>query len=186
VFAARWQDDVLVHKEASTAATVEGHITNLLIPTFGRLAMGDLDSERAQKFLNSLVRRISPKTVKNVWATLRMMWKSAVAWKYVTGELHVELPKSRKLRMRCYTIQEVKRILANTEGAERMFFWLAAEAGLRAGELIALRASDIDLDKLSVEVAKQFGMGRSTTPKAKQVLGVFVFLRSWVPILRSI
>jgi hypothetical protein len=29
------------------------------------------------------------------------MWNSAVAWKYVTGELRIELPKARKLRMRC-------------------------------------------------------------------------------------
>jgi integrase len=167
VFAARWQGDVLVHKEASTAASVNGHINNLLIPTFGRLAMGDLDSERAQRFLNGLVGRVSPKTVKNIWATLRMMWNSAVAWRYVAGELHVELPKSRKLRMRCYTIQEVKRILANTSGEDQIFFWLAAEAGLRVGEEIALRVGDVDLDKLCIEVSKAIWNGKEHNPKSE-------------------
>jgi integrase len=61
------------------------------------------------------------------------MWNSALAWKYVSGELRVTLPQSRKFRMRYYTVEEVKRILANTQGANRMFFWLAAETGLRAG-----------------------------------------------------
>jgi len=165
VFAGRWQDDVLPHKKASTAATVKGHINNSLIPAFGKLAMGDLDSELVQKFLNGLVGQVSPKTVRNVWTTLRIMWNSAAAWKYVTGELRIELPKSRKLRMRCYTIHEVKRILANTKGAEQVFFWLAAEAGLRAGELVALRVSDVDLAKLSLEVSKAIWNGEEHNPK---------------------
>ena len=154
IFAARWQDEVLIHKKASTAATMRGHINNLLIPAFGKLAVGDIDSERVQSFLNRLMGKASPKTVKNIWTTLRIMWNSAVAWNYVTDELRVELPKSRRLRMRCYTVQEVKRILANTTGAEQIFFWLAAETGPRVGELIALRASDVDVESPSIEISK--------------------------------
>lgn len=165
VFATRWQDEVLVHKKASTAATVKGHINNLLIPAFGKLAVGDIDSERVQSFLNRLVGKASPKTVKNVWTTLRIMWNSAVAWNYVTGELRVELPKGRKLRQRCHTIDGVKRILAHTKGAEQAFFWLAAETGLRAGELIALRASDVDVENLSIEVSKAIWNGSEDNPK---------------------
>jgi Phage integrase, N-terminal SAM-like domain len=76
-------------KKASTAATVKGHINNSLIPAFGKLAMGDLDSERVQSFLNRQVGKTSPKTVKNLWTMLRIMWNSAVAWKYATGGLRV-------------------------------------------------------------------------------------------------
>jgi integrase len=167
VFAARWQEEVLVHKKASTAATVKGHINNSLIPAFGKLAVGDVDSENVQSFLNRLVGKASPKTVKNVWTTLRIMWNSAVAWNYVTGELRVELPKSRRLRMRCYTVQEVKRILANTKGAEQIFFWLATETGSRLGELIALRANDVDIENPSVEVSKAIWGRMEHNPKTE-------------------
>ena len=167
VFAVRWQEEVLIHKKASTAATVKGHINNLLIPAFGKLAVGDIDSERVQSFLNRLTGKISPKTVKNVWTTLRIMWNSAVAWKYGTGELRVELPKARKLRMRCYTVEEAKRILANTKGAQQMFFWLAAETGMRVGELIALRASDVDVANLSVEINKAIWGNVEDNPKTE-------------------
>ena len=132
VFAAHWQADVLIHKKASTAATVRGHINNLLIPAFGKVAMGDLDSEGIQKFLNGLTGHSSPKTVKNIWTTIRIMWNSALAWKYVLEDLRVDLPRSRRLRMRCYAVDEVKRMLANASGADQTFFWLAAETGLRA------------------------------------------------------
>ena len=50
VFASHWQDDVLIHKKASTAATVRGHINNSLIPAFGKLAMGDLIRNVSKNF----------------------------------------------------------------------------------------------------------------------------------------
>ncbi len=114
--------------------------------------MGDLDSECVQMFLNGLTGHSSPTTVKNVWTTIRIMRNSALAWKYAVGELHVDLPRSRRLRMRCYTGEEVKRMLANARAADQAFFWLAAETGLRAGELIALRVAEVDLKSHSNRV----------------------------------
>jgi len=67
VFAARWQEEVLIHKKASTKATIEGHIKNLLMPAFGKLAVGDIDSEPVKAFLNRLVGKLSAKTISNVW-----------------------------------------------------------------------------------------------------------------------
>jgi len=167
VFVARWQEEVLIHKKASTTAAMNSHINKLLIPAFGKLAVGDLDSERVQSFVNGLVGTISAKSIKNVWTTIRIMWNSAVAWKYVAGELRVELPKARKLRMRCYTVEEVKLILANTNGAEQVFFWLAAETGARAGELIALRASDVNFAEGFVEISKAIWGGEEDDPKTE-------------------
>lgn len=167
VFVARWREEVLIHKKASTTAAMNSHINTLLIPAFGKLAIGDLDSERVQAFLNRMVGKMSAKSVKNVWTTLRIMWNSAVAWKYVSGDLRVELPKARKLRMRIYGVDEVKLILANTEGSERLFFWLAAEIGARAGELIALRVSDVDLPNLCVEINKAIWGGTEDEPKTQ-------------------
>lgn len=167
VFVVRWQEDVLIHKKASFASSAKSHINTSLMPEFGKLAMGDLDSERVQAFLNRVAGKMSPKSVKNVWTTLRIMWRSAVAWKYVTGELSVELPKARKLRMRCYSVNEVKRILANTHGAEQIFFWLAAETGARVGELIALRVSDVNLESMCLEINKALWCGTEDAPKTE-------------------
>jgi integrase len=58
-------------------------------------------------------------------------------------------------------------MLAATRGAERMFFWLAAETGMRAGELIALRATDVDVVNLSVDVSKAIWGGEEDSPKTE-------------------
>ena len=98
---------------------------------------------------------------------LRIMLNSAIAWKYIEGELRVELPKTRRLRMRCYSVDEVKRVLANTQGAEQIFFWLAAETGARVGELIARRVSDVNLDGLFVEISKALSCATEDAPKTE-------------------
>ena len=167
LFVERWQSEILIHKKASTNATLKSHINNILLPAFGKLAIGDIDSERVQSFLNRQIGKGSAKTVKNIWTTLRIMWNSAVAWNYVAGDLRVELPKGRKLRMRCYTVEEVKRILANTQGANQVFFWLAVETGMRAGEMIALRAGDFDAEKCSIEISKAIWGNTENNPKTE-------------------
>jgi integrase len=58
-------------------------------------------------------------------------------------------------------------MLANAHGADQAFFWLAAETGLRAGELIALRVSDVDLKSLSLEVSKAIWNGEEHKPKTE-------------------
>jgi hypothetical protein len=54
IFCLCGQEEVLIHKKTSTASTVEGHIKNLLIPAFGKLAEGDIDSKRVQTFFHRL------------------------------------------------------------------------------------------------------------------------------------
>lgn len=93
------------------------------------------------------------------------MWNSALAWKYADAELRVTLPAARKRKMRCHTVDEVKRILAAAEGADRMFFWLVAETGLRAGEATALLVNDVNTTNRSIEVSKAIWHGEEDEPK---------------------
>jgi integrase len=51
-----------------------------------------------------------------------------------------------------FTEEEVKRIINAAAEPERTLYWLAAETGLRAGELFGLRAQDVNLEKSAVTV----------------------------------
>jgi integrase len=57
----------------------------------------------------------------------------------------VVLPRIQPAHVRCFSLEEIQRILTAAEDPYKAFFWLAAETGLRAGELCALRWEDADL-----------------------------------------
>ena len=68
--------------------------------------------------------KANPKTVRNIYVTLQMMWKSACAWQYVAHDAldGVVLPKRRKPRRFFFTQEEVSRILGTAEEPYRTFY----------------------------------------------------------------
>jgi integrase len=61
-------------------------------------------------------------------------------------------------------LEEIRDILAASPESYRTFYWLAAETGLRAGELCGLRWCDIGTDELRVR--QTAWRGRIQTPKS--------------------
>ena len=166
--AARWQSSVLTQFAASTQGTMRGHLSRWLIPFFGPFQLREIRAEDVQRFVASVPR--GPKTLRNIVATLRLNWKSATAWGYVTHDplAAIVLPRRGRAKRVFFTLDEMRRILHEAKGPDRVFFWLAAEAGLRRGELCGLRASDVvDLDAGSrrVEVWQTVVRGKIQRPK---------------------
>jgi len=61
----------------------------------------------------------------------------------------------------------MKRIIAAAPEPYKTCFWLAAEAGMRAGELCGLRWQDVDFSQQIVSVTQTAWWGHIQTPKTK-------------------
>src|ERR1700745_1567823 len=84
----------------------------------------------------SVAEGLEPKTVRNLWGVVSLVWNAALAQKYVDAMLpKPKLPRRTKKRARFYTLSDVAKMIAASRGEQRVFYWLAAETGLRAGEL---------------------------------------------------
>jgi integrase len=190
-FAQRWQDTVMVQHKPSTRSTVRSHIRKYLVPAFGKLEMSELGTEGVQSLIAGL--SLAPKTVRNIFITLQLMWKSAKSWGYVShGMDGIVLPKARRSRRRFYTIDELRRILGAAQDPNRTFYWLAAETGMRAGELCGLRTDDIDLNRGVVKISQSAWHGKLQDPKSENSVRTFAistrlrdnlrcFLSQWRP-----
>ena len=66
-----------------------------------------------------------------------------------------------------------------------MFFWLAAETGLRAGELTALRVGDVDFADLYIEVSKAIWHGTEDGPKTTAGFRSVCISSGWVLTWRN-
>ncbi len=196
-FAKRWEALVVIQYKPSTQANVKSHLRKYVIPFFGRLAVRDVRPDTVQHFISGI--KANPKTVRNVYVTLQMMWKSARAWQYVAHDAldGVVLPKRRTPRRFFFTADEATRILASADEPYKTFYWLAAELGLRAGEICGLRVDDLDLEVGQVYVRQSAWRGRLQEPKTENAIRSFAispnltehlrgFARSWRPNTRRL
>jgi integrase len=190
-FAQRWQDTVMVQHKPSTRSTVQSHIRKYLVPAFGNLQMSEVRTEDVQRFIAGF--SLAPKTVRNIFITLQLMWKSAKAWGYISNGMDgIVLPKARRSRRRFYTIDELRRILGAAQDPHKTLYWLAAETGMRAGELCGLRTDDIDFNRGVVKISQSAWHGKLQDPKSENSVRTFAistrlrdhlryFLSNWRP-----
>ena len=112
---------------------------------------------------------LDPKTIRNMWGVVSLIWNAALAQKYVDAMLpKPKLPRKPKKKPRFFTLEEVSKIIAASQDDHLVFYWLAAETGLRAGELAGLKLTDIDGDRLTVN--QSVWHGKEQAPKTDNAM----------------
>jgi len=196
-FAESWKNNALTQHKPSTQLAVRSQLKKWLIPFFGGYAMKDIGGQIIQVFVQRCP--LAPKSCRNMVLTLRMMWRSAKAWGYVSHEPFegLVLPKLARQTRFFFALEEIQSILAAVSGPLRLFYWLAAETGMRAGELCGLRIEDVDLGQCVVNVKQSVWRGKVQTPKTANSIRQFAispklashlrgYLSTWRPNLLNL
>jgi integrase len=116
-----------------------------------------------------------------------MMWSSAKAWGYVSHDPFegLVLPKVTRQARFFFTLDEIQQIIAAVNGPLRTFYWLAAETGMRAGELCGLRIEDVNLVQCFVTVEQSVWRGKIQTPKTANSIRQFAISQKLASHLRA-
>lgn len=191
-FAVGWESKVLSQFGASTAINYRVHVWKHLVPFFGKFAMKDVMPELVQLFISRA--KPSPKTVRNICVTLQSMWRSARAWGYVTHDLMsgMVFPPQRRIQRFFFSAEEVRAIIGASPEPYRTFYGLAAETGLRAGEVCGITLDDLDFERRLLFVRQSAWRGKLGEPKTETSLRVVElsaqaiehlsrFLKGWRP-----
>jgi integrase len=76
-------------------------------------------------------------------------------------------PKAERVEAAYFTREELVRLFGQTpEGVYRSLFVVAVKTGMRLGELLALRWSDVSLSERVIEIRRSYTGGRIGTPKS--------------------
>jgi integrase len=175
-FAAIWERDYLSLSKPSTISACKSHLKRLRAQ-FGNRDMRSIGAGDIQRLIAACmapaqapgVNPWTPKTARNLWGTVSRIWQAALEQKYVDAELpKPKLPRKSKQKPRFFTLNEVARMIAISQGEQRVFYWLAAETGLRAGELAGLKLNDIDGESLTVN--QSVWLCKEQAPKTNNAL----------------
>ena len=126
-----------------------------LMPVFGDVQLKDMNGMLIQRFVSSC--DVSPKTVRNLIATLRTMWSSAKTWEFVAHDplAGLVLPKWDRQEQPCFPAEDVQRIIAVAPPPYDTVFWLDATTGIRRGEVCGLDVGHVDLKNRRITVRRE-------------------------------
>ena len=118
------------------------------IAKLGSLTLPEINTKSVQSFVAYLANGRSRKTVENVLLTLSSILRTAKAWDYACGGFSladITMPREGvRKEQRSFTDEEVGRILAAAPEPFGTILAVTAVLGLRIGEVLGLRVSDVD------------------------------------------
>jgi len=143
----------------SALRSYEEALQTKALPELGHLRLSAVDRVAIQDLVDRLVARgLAPSTVRNSVLPLRAIFRRAVARSEVVQNptLGLSLPAVRGRRERVARPEEARALIAALPAGDRAIWAAALYAGLRRGELQALRWSDVDLDQGLIRVEQSF------------------------------
>jgi integrase len=143
------------HLAPTSRETYEGHWTRHIAPTFGHRELGSLRRGEIQSWANRL--QVGPRSAKTVLAVLQSCLKAAVVDDLIpkSNAVGVKAPAAPRRRLVIPTAEEVALLTGSIFGRYSIAVRLAAEAGLRQGEIFGLRVEDLDLLSRRLTVFQQ-------------------------------
>jgi len=170
-FADVWETQVLVHQKPSSVKAAKSHLRTYIRKHLGKVLLHELTPQIQQNFVTLLSQKVSRKTVLNVLGTLGSMMRTAKSWGYcvqtiTTSDLALPVDEIHE-RARFFNGEEARKIIMLAAEPYRTMFAIAAMTGLRAGEVVGLQVSDLDLERRVIHVQRSAWYGRVQTVKSK-------------------
>jgi integrase len=169
-FAKRWQDKYGCLRKPSTFKAQVSHLRVHIIPALGTLRLNELIKEEQQRFVACLAKKVRRKTLLNVLQTLSVILNTAKEWGYVCEGMSLKRlalpPREARKTPRFFTAEEARRIIAAAREPYATIYAVAAMTGMRAGELLGLRITDIDFERRLILVQQSLWHGKLQSVKS--------------------
>jgi integrase len=166
----RWlKDSVQGSVRRSTFESYRRQARRYITPAIGRVRLKVLTPAHVQGLYREMQDRgLSARTVEYTHAVLHRALKQAVRWGMVPRNVceAVDVPQVRREEMHPLAPEQARRFLEAACG-ERLeaLYVVAVHAGLRPGELLALKWEDVNLDVGTIHVYRALSGGEFTAPK---------------------
>jgi len=158
-------------EKASSIAAKESIFKHHLLPGVGHKRLDAITDEDVQTLKKALAHR-QRKTANNVLAVLSNVLRVAVKWKAIAAmPCAIDFYKVSNVVPEFYEFSEYARLTeaaAQIDTATAVAILLGGDAGLRRGEICALRQCDVDFARRQIRVERSDWKGVEDTPKGRR------------------
>jgi integrase len=183
-----WLDNVIKpRRKLSTFDKYEAHVRLYLVPLLGPKRLESLGVADVRRFLVRLEKQTTAATAKESHRVLRSALSSACREELITRNVAklVEPPRTDTPELRPWTLDETLDFLAaSRKDPLYAAFVLAIAMGLRRGEIVGLRWSDVDLDNRVLYVRHQVQRRRGSCTTTTRRAAVAALSRCPLSVLR--
>jgi integrase len=156
----------------SGVAAKESILRVHLIPDVGQKRLDAITTEDVQGLKASLKHK-APKTVNNVLTVLNVVFTAALEWGVIdTKPCVVRLVKVPRMSASFHDFSAYERLVdaaSSLEANAYLVVLLGGEAGLRCGEMLALRRNDVNFSTGQLTVERSAWKGHVTATKGGRV-----------------
>lgn len=157
-YAAVWLENKKLHLRATTAEQYENKIKKWIVPHLGNFLLEDLKPIHGQHFVKMLLSSLENETAHKVFAVCNSILYDAVKLEVLPKNpfRHVEKPKVKKKKVVTWSIEEVQRFLKVSKEDDFYYplFVTSLFTGMRKGEILGLKKTDIDFEKRIIYVRR--------------------------------
>ncbi len=141
-----------------------------LLEVLDRLPMYNLTAFDLQEALAGLHGKLKPRTLRDIYSTLRTAMRQAVAWGLLASDptAGLRMPRSPRQERKVLTQQELQAVLDAAKGYKYyLAVRLLALTGMRLGEVLGLKWQDIDSEKGTLTVKRAADVRYRTLKETK-------------------
>lgn len=147
-FALEWYESTKFKLRETTAEQYMGRINNWIIPNLGQYKLLELKPIHVQAFSRKLLESLEQSTANKVIAIAKMIVTHAVNLEliYKNPFTTASAIKNPKRKVKTWSFQELDKFLNIAQKHSKYYdvFFVAAYTGMRKGEILGLRKTDID------------------------------------------
>jgi integrase len=182
-----WETYVTQHLKPSTRASHRSNVKRHLLPSFGKLRLSAISALQIMEFLREKsATGLKPKSLLNLYVLLQKMLNLAVALELLNSNPIRRVPKPRVERVEKPSLSptQVKDIADNMPSNLRALVVLLYLTGLRIGEALALKWSDVDFEHSKLYVRRSVWRRKEQAPKSRRSLRAKHLLDGLKQVLR--
>jgi integrase len=157
----KWLDIAAKRKVRDTTFTnYKRALDYRVIPVLGHFQISELKSTHFEQFVNSLIQDgLSDRYIEYINTVLYGALEKAVDWELMIRNplKKVDIPRSRRRKTITWSREELNRFLDHAKFGDITYyiaFKLDAYTGLRRGELLGLKWSDVDFANGRIKVSR--------------------------------